>query len=362
MASSLLIIETQGEVIMKKLIFFCVCFALMTASATAARLKDLASIQGVRNNQLIGYGLVVGLDGTGDGKQAAFTNQSLINLMQNLGIKVNADAVNVKNVASVMITSKLPPFVKIGQTIDVTLSSMGDSSSLQGGTLVPTALKGLDGKVYAMAQGPVSIGGFEVDGETAGRQRNHLTVARIPGGATVEREVSVRFSGKDHIVLSLKDADFTTVNRAVKNINSFLEGRYAVARDGATIEIGVPDNYQGREIAMLASLESIEVEPDAPARVVLDERTGTVVMGENVQIGQIALSHGNLSLQVSSLPVEVRDEAGSDGNKLVNLPTGTSLGEVVRALNAMGVAPRDMIAIFQSIKAAGALQATLEII
>ncbi|MEW6426962.1 MAG: flagellar basal body P-ring protein FlgI [Thermodesulfobacteriota bacterium] len=332
------------------------------AAGVAARLKDIASVKGVRDNQLIGYGLVVGLTGTGDGKQAAFTNQSLVNYLNNLGIAVNPDQVNVKNVASVMITAQLPPFAKIGQTIDVTLSSTGDASSLQGGTLVPTALKGLDGKVYAMAQGPVSIGGFEITGDTVNRQKNHLTVARIPEGATVEREVGVSFSGKEKVSISLHNPDFTTVDRAVRAINGFLEGNYAAARDGATLEVRVPDGYAGREVVMLADLEQLEIRPDVPARVILDERTGTVVMGENVKVGQIALSHGNLSLKISSLPVDARDQAGIDGGKLVNLPTGTSLGEVVRALNAMGVAPRDMIAIFQSIKAAGALNAELQII
>lgn len=332
------------------------------ATGAAARLKDLASVKGVRDNQLIGYGLVVGLTGTGDGKQAAFTNQSLVNYLNNLGIAVNPDQVNVKNVASVMITAQLPPFAKVGQTIDVTLSSTGDASSLQGGTLVPTALKGLDGKIYAMAQGPVSIGGFEVSGDTGNRQKNHRTVARIPAGATVEREVGVSFAGREQVSISLHAPDFTTVDRAVRAINGFLEGNFAAAQDGATIEVQVPERYVGREVMLLADLEQLEIKPDAPARVILDERTGTVVMGENVRIGQIALSHGNLSLKISSLPVNDRDRAGIDGGKLVNLPTGASLGEVVRALNAMGVAPRDMIAIFQSIKAAGALNAELQII
>ncbi len=347
---------------MKQLLTLVLLLVFCSQPAHGARLKDLVSVQGVRDNQLVGYGLVVGLDGTGDGKQAAFTNQSLVNLLANLGVKVNGNDVNVKNVASVMITARLPPFVKVGQSIDVTLSSMGDASSLKGGTLIPTPLKGLDGRVYAMAQGPVSIGGFEVAGETAGRQKNHLTVARIPGGATVEREVPVVFAGKERLVFSLKQPDFTTARRAVDAINDFFTAGLATARDGATIEVVIPEKYRGKEVMMLADLENIDIRPDQPARVVMDERTGTVVMGENVRIGRIALSHGNLSLRVSALPPDARAQAGGDGGKLVNLPTGTSLGEVVRALNAMGVAPRDLIAILQSIKAAGALMAELEII
>lgn len=351
--------------------------------ASAIRLKDLASVKGVRNNQLIGYGLVVGLNGTGDGKNTAFTTQSLANIMKNMGMKINPDTLKVKNVASVMITAKLPPFVKIGQTIDVTLSSLGDATSLQGGTLLATPLKGLDNQVYALAQGPISIGGFEVEGgSSAGRQKNHLTVARIPNGASVEKEVPVSFFNKENISLSLDTPDFTTVSRMVAAIDSFLGGPHAKAIDGATVDITVPEKYQNQEIAFLAAIENLEVTPDGPAKVVLDERTGTVVMGENVRISQLALSHGNLSLQVTAgkarspttaellkspateelLLAEENVTAGDTGKRLVTFSAGATLGEVVRALNSVGVAPRDLIAIFQSIKASGALQAELEII
>lgn len=351
--------------------------------ASAIRLKDLASVKGVRNNQLVGYGLVVGLNGTGDGKNTAFTAQSLANVMKNMGMKINPDTLKVKNVASVMITAKLPPFVKIGQTIDVTLSSLGDASSLQGGTLITTPLKGLDNQVYAIAQGPISIGGFEVEGgASAGRQKNHLTVARIPNGASVENEVPVSFFNKKNITLSLDTPDFTTIARMVAAIDTFLGEPHARAIDGATVDITVPKKYQNQEIAFLAAIENLEVVPDGPARVVLDERTGTVVMGKNVRISQLALSHGNLSLQVSAgkarspttaellespateelLLAEESVTTGDTGQRFVTLTPGATLGEVVRALNSVGVAPRDLIAIFQSIKASGALQAELEII
>jgi len=330
--------------------------------AFGVRLKDLARVSGVRTNQLVGYGLVVGLDGTGDGKQAAFTNQSLVNVLTNLGIKVNKEDVNVKNVASVMITAQLPPFAKVGQTIDVVLSSMGDASSLKGGTLIPTPLKGLDGRVYAMAQGPVSIGGFEIPGQTAGRQRNHLTVARIPNGATVEREVPLAITGRDRFSLSLTKADFTTARRVVQAVNDYLGGVFARAVDGGTVEVTVPESYRGDEVALLAAIENLDVTPDGVARVVLDERTGTVVMGGEVTVEPIALAHGDLSLQIAKLPAEIRHQAGADGGRLVNLPGATTLGEVVRALNAMGLSSREIISIFQALKAAGALQAELVII
>jgi len=350
--------------------------------AEAVRLKDLASVKGVRDNQLVGYGLVVGLNGTGDGNNAAFTTKGLANILKNMGVKIDPQTLKVKNVASVMVTAKLPPFVKVGQGIDVILSSVGDATSLQGGTLVATPLKGLDNKVYAIAQGPMSIGGFEVEGAIAGRQKNHLTVARIPNGASVEREVPFSFVNKEEISISLDRPDFTTISRMVEEIDRFLGGSFARARDGATVDIEVPENYRQQEVSFLAALENLEITPDIPAKVVLDERTGTIVMGENVQISQLALSHGNLSLQVRAaksrsptkeelLESPATEElllgresvtTGAVGHRLVTIPEGTSLGEVVRALNSVGVAPRDLIAIFQSIKASGALQAELEII
>lgn len=350
-------------------------FAALLLAATpamAARIKDLAAVKGVRDNQLVGYGIVVGLNGTGDGKNAAFTTNGLANLMRNMGVKIDPQEIKVKNVASVIVTTKLPPFVKVGQAIDVTLSSVGDASSLQGGTLLATPLKGLDNQVYAMAQGAISIGGFETQDpvQALGRQKNHLTVARIPAGATVEQEVPVSFAQKKSIAITLGTSDFTTANRMVGAINKALDGDYAVAKDGATVDVTVPEKFRNKEVAFLATLENLEVSPDRAAKVVLDERTGTVVMGENVRLTALALSHGNLSLQITpalpTTPPSPEKEkvmvTGINGQKLVNFAEGTSLGEVVRALNAVGVAPRDLIAIFQTMKASGALQADLEII
>lgn len=346
---------------------------LLTAapSAQAVRLKDVASIKGVRNNQLIGYGLVVGLNGTGDGSQSSFTTQGLINMLENMGVHVNPTQIKVKNVAGVMLSATLPPFVKNGQNIDVTVSSLGDCSSLQGGTLIATPLKGLDGQIYAMAQGPVSIGGFETTPAPKSGQKNHLTVARIPNGATVEREVPVVFAGKGKITLSLASPDFTTVALLVTAVDGFLGGAFTTAVDGGTVDITVPEKFRQQEVTLIAALENLNIIPDSVARVIVDERTGTVVMGENVRISQLALSHGNLSLQITPEKpkpkqpgVETTDNitARDFENRLVTLAEGATLGEVTRALNAIGVTPRDLIAILQSIKAAGALKAELVII
>ena len=349
---------------------------LLPLQAGAVRLKNIASVKGVRDNQLVGYGVVVGLDGTGDGNKASFTTKGLANMLKNMGMPVNQADIKVSNVAGVIITATLPPFFKSGQTIDVTLSSLGDASSLQGGTLVTTPLKGLDGEVYAIAQGAVSIGGFAVQSNQNTVQKNHLTVARIPNGATVEREVAVNFSGKDQITFSLNSPDFTTVSRMVHAVDTYLAGKYAVAVDGATVNVTVPEKYRQKEITLLADLENINITTDSLARVVIDERTGTVVMGSDVQIGELALSHGNLSVQISGNQRSVisgellseekaamnNAQGGENKGRLINLNPGVTLGELVRALNSVGVAPRDLIAIFQTIKAAGAMQAELEII
>ncbi|MBU0675096.1 MAG: flagellar basal body P-ring protein FlgI [Proteobacteria bacterium] len=327
--------------------FVLVGLLLPTLSTGAVRIKDLAVVEGVRDNQLVGYGIVVGLNGTGDGSQAVFTSQGLANMLDRLGMQVDPQSLKVKNVAGVMVTAKLPPFMKPGQRIDVLLSSLGDAKSLQGGTLVATPLKGLDGEVYAIAQGPLVIGGTAPN--------PHLTAARVPDGATVERGVPVALQDRERLTLSLKTADFTTVRRMVAVIDQALGGGFAKARDGATVDISLPEAFRDRVVALVAELENLEVEPDLSAKVILDERTGTVVMGGDVKIGRIALSHGNLNLRVGGT------QPSAPGS-LLNIEDGTSLGEVVKALNAIGVAPRDMIAIFQSIKASGALRAELEII
>ncbi|RUM88514.1 MAG: flagellar biosynthesis protein FlgA [Thermodesulfatator sp.] len=351
---------------------------VLVGALQAARLKDLVTVEGVRANQLIGYGLVVGLKGTGDGDQTKFTVQSVVNMLQRFGIRVPRAQVKLKNVAAVMVTAELPPFVKPGQRIDVLVSSIGDAKSLQGGTLLLTPLQGPDGKVYALAQGPVSIGGFGAAGAGATLQVNHPTAGRVPGGAVVERAVPVDLNGRDHLLLSFRETDFTTVTRAVEAINAALHGPYAQALDGRTLKLVVPARYRGRTVELLARVGDLEIEPDVPARVVIDERTGTVVMGENVRISRVAVAHGNLSVEIVERPQVVQPQPFARGRtvvvprtqikakaekaRVVVLEEGASIGELVRALNAVGATPRDLIAVLQAIKAAGALQAELVIL
>lgn len=348
-------------------------------SAWSARLKDISSLEGVRDNQLIGYGLVVGLDGTGDGTTTKFTVQSLVNMMERLGIHALPDQVKVKNVAAVMVTAELPPFARYGNKIDVLVSSIGDATSLQGGTLLLTALKGVDNQIYALAQGPLVVGGFSSSGAAGGGvQKNHPTVGRIPGGASVEREVPFHFARMKDLVISLNDPDFTTAVRVTNAINAKLGQNLASAVDAGTIRIHVPGGMRKNMVGLMASIGQINIEPDSVAKVILDERTGTVVMGQDVRISSVAIAHGNLSVTIKenlkvSQPAPLSQgktvvtphsnvKVKEGEKKLVMVPEGTSLGEVVKALNAIGVSPRDLIAIFQSIKAAGALQADLEII
>ena len=346
--------------------------------AGAARLKDIAEINGVRMNQLVGYGLVVGLDGSGDGKKATFTIQSLASMLEKMGVTVDQNDIQVKNVAAVMVTAKLPPFAKRGNRIDVLVSSIGDANNLQGGTLMLTPLKGVDGKIYALAQGPVNTGGFGAGGTASTVVKNFPTVGRVLSGAIIEREIPNDFSARDHLQFSLHNPDFTTAARVVDVINAQFAEPVAHAQDAGTIEIRIPERYKGNTIPMLASLSTLEVAPDNDAKVVINERTGTVVMGEQVRISTIAIAHGNLSIIVKEnvdvsqpLPFSEGQTVASpntqinvqeDANQLVVVPNGVSIGDVVNALNALGVSPRDLIAIFQAIKAAGALQADLEVI
>jgi len=348
------------------------------SAADAVRLKDIAEINGVRENQLVGYGLVVGLDGSGDGKKATFTVQSMASMLEKMGVTVNQKDIQVKNVAAVMVTAMLPPFAKRGNRIDVLVSSIGDAKNLQGGTLMLTPLKGIDGKVYAVGQGPVNTGGFGAGGMASTVVKNFPTVGRVLSGATIEREVPNNFCDSDSLMFSLHNPDFNTAARVVDVINAKLAEPVARAKDAGTIEIRIPDRYMGNTVPLLASLSILEVDPDNEAKVVINERTGTVVMGEQVRISTIAIAHGNLSIIVKenvnvSQPLPFSDgrttvtpstqiNVQEDANQLVVVPKGVSIGQVVNALNALGVTPRDLIAIFQAIKAAGALQADLEVI
>jgi len=348
--------------------------------AHAARIKDIANIRGVRQNQLFGYGLVVGLDGSGDGNKTLFTVQSLASMLEKMGVTIDPDDLKVKNVAAVMITADLPPFARTGSRIDVLVNSIGDAKNLQGGTLLLTPLKGADGKVYAVAQGPVSTGGFSYGkGTGTGVQKNFPTVANIVGGALIEREIANNFNERELLTLALHAPDFTTATRMAQAINAAFGDALASAPDAGTIEVKVPDLYRGRSVELVALIENIGVTPDMVSKIIINERTGTVIMGENVRIATIAIAHGNLSIQVNrqdnvSQPLPFsrggqtvvtsdRDLVVQEGsNPLFLVESGVSIGEVVRALNALGVSPRDLIAIFQALKAAGALQAELQII
>jgi flagellar P-ring protein FlgI len=345
----------------------------------AVRIKDLADIDGVRDNQLVGYGLVVGLDGTGDGKKSLFTVQSMVSMLEKMGITIDPNQISVSNVAAVMVTAALPPFAKSGNRIDVLVSSIGDAKNLQGGTLLMTPLKAANGGVYAVAQGPVSTGGFQASGAGAGVQKNFPTVGRVVGGALVEREIQLDLNSRTSLILSIRDPDFTTAMRMTNAINTLFYDHIAEAKDAGTVQIKVPMAYLGNIVGLVSMIEKLDVKPDMNAKVVINERTGTVVMGENVRISTVAIAHGNLSIVIKESPqvsqplpfsqggqtvvtpnsdVSVKEET----RKLVLMEAGASIGDVVGALNALGVSPRDLIAIFQAIKAAGALQAELEVI
>jgi flagellar P-ring protein FlgI len=355
-----------------------VMLLMLAQPATAVRIKDIADIKGVRNNQLVGYGLVVGLDGTGDGKKSLFTIQSMVSMLEKMGITVQTKDIAVSNVAAVMVTAELPPFSRSGSRIDALVSSIGDAKSLQGGTLLLTPLKAPNGQVFAVGQGPVNTGGFSAGGAGGSVQKNFPTVGRVISGALVEREIELDFNQRSDLTLSLHRADFTTASRVSDAINSMFYGHIAAAPDSGTVKIKVPEAYTGNLVELVAMIENLEVKPDTMARIVINERTGTVVMGENVRLSTIAIAHGNLSIIIKEsaavsqpLPFskgetvvapETDISVKEGGNQLVIMPAGTSIGDVVRALNALGVSPRDLIAIFQAIKASGALQAELEVI
>jgi flagellar P-ring protein precursor FlgI len=315
-----------------------------------ARIKDIASVKGVRENILIGYGIVVGLKGTGD-SSADITSQSLSRLFGKLGLDIQGTAaVKSKNAAAVIVTAKLPPFSRVGNQIDVTVSSIGDANSLEGGMLLVTPLRAGDQNVYAVAQGPVSLGGV-ADGTT----KNFPTVGRVIAGASIEKDVDMNFATKKNFRLSLHNPDFTTAARVVAVVNAELGGKFASARDSGTIDVVVPFNYDGNSVELLANLENVTVNVDSRARVVLNERTGTIVMGEHVTITPVAIAHGDLSIQVGGAA------AKGKGEHVAELKSGSNVQDLVKALNALGVQPKDLTAIFQTLKEVGALQADLEI-
>ncbi|CAG0988433.1 hypothetical protein MTYP_02148 [Methylophilaceae bacterium] len=348
--------------------------------AHADRIKDLATIQGVRNNQLIGYGLVVGLDGTGDQTtQTPFTVQSIISMLQQMGVNLPLGTnLQLKNVAAVMVTSALPPFAQTGQTLDVTVSSMGNAKSLRGGTLLMTPLKGADGQVYAMAQGNLVVGGVGAAASGSSAQINHLSVGRISGGATVERALPNVIAEGNTINLELTESSFSTAALVVNAVNGQFGPGTAVAQDGRVIRVNAPERMEDR-VAFLGALESINVAPaKTSAKVIMNARTGSVVMTQHVTLESCAVSHGNLSVVVNTAPVISQPnplaggqtvvapisqiEINKEPGQVMLLEGGASLAEVVKALNAIGATPQDLLAILQAMKAAGSFRAELEII
>jgi flagellar P-ring protein precursor FlgI len=341
------------------------------------RIKDIAGVQGARSNQLVGFGLVVGLDGSGDTNSTIFTTQSVVNALQRLGVNVPQGIVKVKNVAAVIVTAELPAFVKQGSRIDVTVNSIGDARSLQGGTLLQTPLQGADSQVYAVAQGPLSIGGFNFSAGGAQVQKNHVTVGRIPRGAIVEQEVPMSISDGQSIQIALKEPDFTTASRIAEEIGKQVPETQALAVDPYTVRVTVPETRRGNLVGFISQIEAIPVQPDTTAKIVVNERTGTVVIGGDVRVSPCAIAHGSIQVRVENTPVVLPPEplnpnpgqvvplkdvsAKETKAKLAAIPAATTVEQLVKALNALGVTPRDLINILQAMRTAGHITADIEV-
>jgi flagellar P-ring protein precursor FlgI len=360
-------------------VFTTVLGFIAASPAKAERVKELASIRGVSSNALVGYGLVVGLAGTGDNLQSAATQQMMANVLsRRFGTVITPKSIKAKNVAVVMVTARLPPFARIGSRIDVTVSSSSNAKSLFGGTLLPVALKGGNGQIYAWAEGALSVGGFAAGGKSgSGVTKNHPTVGRVPAGAVVGKELGFKLSGDKPVVVSLKNPDFTTAARIADAINARFGKNIANAPDPGTVSVIVPSNRRRNVVSMIAEIENVEVSPDNVARIIINEKTGTVVMGAGVRLQSCAISHGGLTVQVSettavSQPgplsggetaktqqsdVQVTEETG----EIKVVSPGPTLGDVVSGLNALGVTPRDLVAILLAMKEAGALRAEIEV-
>jgi flagellar P-ring protein precursor FlgI len=354
--------------------------ALPSPVFSGARIKDIAYVQGVRQQQLIGYGLVVGLNNTGDSQRSTFTVQSVTSMLKRFGITVPPGDLRIRNVAAVMVTATVPGFAKEGGICDVVVSSMGDATSLQGGTLLMTPLSGIDGTIYAMGQGPLSTGGISVKANGNEVRRNHTAAGRVPGGAQIEKSITTTFTKDSTVSVILTQADFTTASRIAGVINTKLGSRVAIPTDGSTVMITVPKDYRvdGKLVEFISLVELLEVSPDVVARVVINERTGTVVVGGNVSILPVAISHGGLNIDIESVPVISQPEPYSRGQTVVTQMTSVAAGEdtsavvafngvatvqeVAHALNSLKVTPRDIISIFQALKEAGALKAELVIL
>lgn len=350
------------------------------AWAKSSRIKDIVDIEGVRENQLVGYGLVVGLNGTGDGLgNSPFTEQSLIAMLERLGVNIRGQNLNTGNVAAVMVTATLAPFSNQGSRVDVNVSALGDAKSLQGGTLLVTPLLAADGEVYAVAQGEVNIAGFSAEGDSASVVQNNPTSGRIPSGGIVEREINFKLTELQQVRLSLRNPDFTTSRRIAQAINGFTSYNIAKAENSASVVLVRPSGYDGTIVDLITDIEQLPIQPDQPAKVVISERSGIVVMGADVRVSNVAIAQGNLTLKVTETPqvsqanpfadqgetvivprTDVSINSGEDV-QLAVLDSGVTLQELVTSLNRLGVKPRDIITILQAIKTAGALQAEIEV-
>lgn len=363
---------------LRAILLIALALALPSQAGATSRIKDLANIEGLRQNQLIGYGLVVGLNGSGDTlNNIPFTKQSLQAMLERLGVNVRGAQMRTGNVAAVMVTANLPAFGTQGTRIDVTVSALGDSKSLQGGTLLVTPLIGADGNVYAVAQGSVAIGGFEAEGQAARIVRGVPTVGRIANGALVEREIEFKLNRLHQVRLALRNSDFTTATRIAAAINDYIGQATAEPLDASTVQLTLPAKSDTNMVALLTEIEQLQVEPDLVARIIIDERSGVIVMGRDVRVSTVAVAQGNLTVTISETPQvsqpapfargrprtvpRTRIGAQEDGHKLALVQEGVSLQQLVDGLNALGIGPRDLITILQAIKAAGALQADIEV-
>jgi flagellar P-ring protein precursor FlgI len=352
-------------------------FSTGPAGATS-RIKDLANIEGVRQNQLIGYGLVVGLNGTGDTlNNIPFTKQSLQAMLERMGVNIRGATIRTGNVAAVMVTGNLPPFGTQGTRMDVTVSALGDAKNLQGGTLLVTPLLGADGNVYAVAQGSLAISGFQAEGEAAKIVRGVPTVGRIANGAIIEREIEFALNRLPNVRLALRNADFTTAKRIAAAVNDFLGTKTAEPIDPSTVQLSIPPEFKGNVVAFLTEIEQLQVDPDLAAKIIIDERSGIIVMGRDVRVATVAVAQGNLTVTISESPqvsqpnplsrgrTVVTPRTGvtvtEDGKKLALVKDGVSLQQLVDGLNGLGIGPRDLIGILQAIKAAGAIEADIEV-
>ena len=351
-----------------------------TPAAASSRIKDIVEIEGVRDNLLVGYGLVVGLNNSGDTlANGHFTKQSLQSMLNRLGVKPTDAGLSSKNVAAVMVTAVLPPFARQGKRIDLTVSALGDSKSLLGGTLLVTPLLGADGEVYAVGQGSLAVSGFSAQGQSQTVTKGVPSSGRIANGAIIEREIGFQMANMTKVKLALRNPDFTTARRIAQAINAFLGTSAAAVSDPGTVHVIVPENYDS-VVNMITDIEQLRVEPDQLARVIIDEHSGTIVMGENVRISTVAIAQGNLTIRITESPqvsqpspfatvgttttvqrTQIDVEEGAD-NKLTVVQTGVTLQELVNGLNALGIGPRDLISILQAIKGAGALQADIEVL